>query len=316
MPDGLPFPALLGSHAASAGRRAGRWLLLVVMMATAAGLTALMMVVVPVPQAASQWPLGLGSAAGLVVLGNGVALAATGRFIPDRLLGLRHVRTDGNVPGLAGIGRALLTTCLGIATLGIVPLVLVLATRDGEGRCWHDRVTGLSVLDIRRGRDVVAHPVRRAEIEAFRNPPRRPGPPVVPVRGVVTRPSAGATQGVPLPGPRAQPEFRLRFHDGSVRTLQGTALLGRFPEMVPADPAVMLVQVGDPRLTVSKTHLKLVAEARGVWVEDLGSTNGSSLGGTGDAGIPLVAGTPLLATEGSMVRFGECTVTIEPGRPL
>lgn len=315
VPEALPFPALLGSQAASAGRRVGRWLLLVVMTATAAGLTALLLLVVPVPQAAGQLPLGLGIAAALVVLGNGVALAATGRSVPDRMLGLRHVRTNGNVPGMAGIGRALLTTLLGIATLGLVPLVLFLATRDGSGRCWYDRVTGLTVLDIRRGRDVVRHPVRRAEIEAFLNPPRPPGPPVVPVRGVVARPSAGATQGVPLPGPRPQPEYQLRFHDGSLRTLRGTALLGRLPEVVPADPSVMLVQVGDPRLTVSKTHLKLVAEARGVWAEDLGSTNGSALVGTGGADIPLVVGTPLLAAEGSTVRFGECTVTIEPGRP-
>lgn len=315
MPDGLPFPSLLGSRPASAGRRVGRWLILVTLVAAAAGVALLVLAVAAVPLTSSVLPLGVGGAAGAVALVNSLAVAVWGRFVPERLLGLRHVRTDGRVPGLAGIGRSLLNAILGAATLGIAPLALLLGTRDGEGRSWVDRMTGLCVIDVRRGRDVVARPVRRAEIDAALNPPRRPGPPVVPVRVGVTQPNGGVQPGGTRPGPRTQAEYHLRFDDGSRRVLQGTALLGRLPEVVPADPSVMLVQVSDPRLTVSKTHLKLVAETRGVWVEDVGSTNGSSLVVNGAADTPLVVGAPVLAAEGATVRFGECTVTIEPGGP-
>lgn len=83
-----------------------------------------------------------------------VYFARTGYLPGGRLLGIRQVRLiDGASPGWAGFLKYLLIAVVGGVTLGIGYLVTVLLIRKPLNQAWHDRVTGLIVLDVRAGRD-------------------------------------------------------------------------------------------------------------------------------------------------------------------
>jgi len=61
-----------------------------------------------------------------------------------------------------------------------------------------------------------------------------------------------------------------------------TAILGRDP--APSSPGDHLVAVRDEAGTVSKNHLKVEHAADGVWLTDLGSTNGTRMLTSADDG--------------------------------
>lgn len=313
-PATLTFPQLLDAVPAPRGRRLGRGLLLVGIMLVLGGGAA---VVLPahelrlplLPATARPWVV----MAGVALLVGGVdtsAVAASGASPLDRLLQLRHVRTDGDVPGARAFGRGLVAVVTCVLTLGVLPLLATLVSgREPWGRSWLDRLSGLVVLDVGRGRDVVARPVRRAELDGRLSPVGPVGPAVVPVGAawVGVAPPHGQMS---VPVRVSTHRFRIRFNEGPEQWLSGTALVGRAPDLTQPDPDVMLVPVEDPGRSVSKTHLRLRADAEGVWVEDLGSTNGSQLTTAQGRTVPLTAGCPVLAGPGARVVFGDCSLEV------
>lgn len=74
------------------------------------------------------------------------------------------------------------------------------------------------------------------------------------------------------------------------------------------EPGVLTVT--DVTRTVSKAHLSFRVEASGVWLTDLGSTNGSTIIGRYGAPTALAAGTAVLAAYGSTVTVGELSFTL------
>ena len=74
------------------------------------------------------------------------------------------------------------------------------------------------------------------------------------------------------------------------------------------DPDVLTIT--DVSRTVSKSHLSFEVEAAGVWVTDLGSTNGSSVIGTDGVTTPLEPGTAVLAAHGSTVTLGDMSFVV------
>ncbi len=87
----------------------------------------------------------------------------------------------------------------------------------------------------------------------------------VPRRALPTRPNAVF---VPV---------RLAFDSGQGTTLQGPLVIGRNPSPVPSLPTAGLLSYDDDTMTVSKTHLVIGQDAGEVWVEDLGSSNGTAI---------------------------------------
>ena len=87
----------------------------------------------------------------LAVVIVGAYLAATGYLPGGRLLRVRQLRVvDGRPAGLAGIAKYAVVSVISALTLGIGYLVvIVLTTRDAQRRGWHDRLTGLIVVDAR-----------------------------------------------------------------------------------------------------------------------------------------------------------------------
>lgn len=82
------------------------------------------------------------------------------------------------------------------------------------------------------------------------------------------------------------------------------------------EPGVLTVT--DLTRTVSKAHLSFEVQESGVWLTDLGSTNGSTVMGVRGVPAALVAGTPVLVGYGSTVTVGELafTLALVPARPV
>jgi pSer/pThr/pTyr-binding forkhead associated (FHA) protein len=87
--------------------------------------------------------------------------------------------------------------------------------------------------------------------------------------------------------------------------IPGSAVLGRNPVAAGRD---QIVRIEDPDFTVSKTHLRLDADAHGLSVTDLGSTNGSGIVAAPGQELPLAAGETRAVPHGTTIRLGDRTV--------
>lgn len=101
---------------------------------------------------------------------------------------------------------------------------------------------------------VPAHPVSAAEYPTPATTPPTPAP--------VVSGQAGAN-------------FVLVFDDESAIFVQGDGIIGRAPDRIAERPDLMLVPLDDPVRQLSKSHLAFGVDARGLWIEDLGSSNGT-----------------------------------------
>lgn len=334
------WPQLLDTVPAAVGQRVARALLsfaLVVAPGWVIGAATLQVLGANTTSQAWWYAAAVAAGVSFVALVGAAWVALSGRTIPDYLLGLRTVRVDtGGRPGWRGLGRASVMGLLAIPSAGVVPLLLIFLTRDADGRCWQDRWAGLSVLDVRSGRDVGQHPVTRAELSSRFAPARAPRPAIIHVRPEEHRPDPAFTQ-QPLPAPQpitasgaravaqaeptaltfaatepaAQPAWVLCFDTGQTHELRSLALLGRQPTPRSTHPGAELVVVDDPSRTISATHLAVRPNEVGVWVEDLGSTNGSEvvLANGRVKALPVRART---AVDGdAIVRFGDRVMRLQ-----
>ena len=138
-------------------------------------------------------------------------------------------------------------------------------------------------------------------------------PPLVDGAAVTLRPAGDAPTGKPEPGAggpppvlharsRRAPVVLTLVHGPdagrSVDLHPGTHTIGRSPD---AD-----IVVDDDRL--SRVHAELTVTTDGVWVRDLGSTNGTRLDGV------LLEGTPSRARAGASVTLGGSVLELGPSR--
>lgn len=87
-------------------------------------------------------------------------------------------------------------------------------------------------------------------------------------------------------------------------------LLGRNPQKGPEDPEVHLVPAsGDGRM-ISRTHLLIGTDPRGVYVVDRGSTNGTALVTTAGQLEPCPEGVQMRVREGQQVSYGNRWFTV------
>lgn len=337
------FPAVFGTVPAAVGRRVAAAVLGAVLVVGGAVGASFAAGVVGWPGVPDPWRALLTLAlVGALALTAAAWSAAAGGWLPQLVLGLRSVRIgDGARPGWSGFARAALLGALGAASLGLVPVLLTLLTRDNSGRTWPDRLTGLAVIDVRRGRNVLTDPVRQQElVDAFRVRPDRPaiievrpggapGPAPIAGHAVTARPSGSAPGARPVaettrvaapltsvshaPAVSASSAvvWRLAFDTGQSHLLHGSAVLGRSPVGHPSFRGADLLRVDDPSQTVSSTHLAVVGNDLGVWVEDLGSTNGSEVIAPNGGAKVLAPRVRTAVSRGSRVRLGDRLMTVE-----
>lgn len=344
-PERPDHPALHGSVPAGTAKRILRGVLGVVLALTLAGALG----------AAVQWlwpdasrvtaeltvPASVASLA--VVLAAAVWSGLAGGWLPDLFVGTRVLRVqDGRRPGLAGLARTALSGAAGLASAGVAPILVTALTGDRNGRTWLDRLTGTAVVDVRRGRNLLARPVTSAERELLLRPPPVSRPAIITVRtepgstparrlpavgtstvpiattpdGATTRVAATATATTAAArgadeGTRA---WVLAFDTGERHILRGQALVGRQPRAQADARGVQLISVSDPSRTVSATHLAVTGNDLGVWVEDLGSTNGSEVQTPNGRASALPVRVRTAVPGGSRVRIGDRWMTIERAR--
>ncbi|MGC5026684.1 RDD family protein [Tsukamurella sp. DT100] len=143
-------------------------------------------------------------------------------------------------------------------------------------------------------------------------------PPVGPPAGRPVAPQGGQPlQGQPQQGQPQQPRpaapapaggapIVLRFDDGHSVDVRGDGIIGREPVVPPsADPAKVTKHVlVDDTASVSKTHLLFGITRGELWVEDVGSTNGSAIA-LGDSWTELTKGVRYAVEKGSVVHMGQ-----------
>ncbi|WP_461104995.1 RDD family protein [Tessaracoccus terricola] len=102
----------------------------------------------------------------------------------------------------------------------------------------------------------------------------------------------------------------VRLDDGREVELGVTLLLGRNPQKTQGDPDVHLVPAGGDGRMISRTHVLIATDPRGVYVVDRGSTNGTALV-TGNGELePCPVGTQVRVREGQQVSYGNRWFTV------
>lgn len=121
---------------------------------------------------------------------------------------------------------------------------------------------------------------------------------------IANLPAAGASR----PGDEG---WYIRLDDGREVELSVTVLLGRNPHKTAEDPEeVHLVPAsGDGRM-ISRTHVMIGTDPRGVYVVDRGSTNGTALVAAGGELEPCPSGTQVRVREGQQVSYGNRWFTV------
>ena len=103
--------------------------------------------------------------------------------------------------------------------------------------------------------------------------------------------------------------WRLTLADGQAIPVTGSLVLGRDPAPVTRRAATM-VSVIDPARSVSKSHALVELVEGELWVTDLHSTNGVSLGDANGQRTPLDPGVRTAVTAGVSLSLGEFAVQV------
>jgi len=110
------------------------------------------------------------------------------------------------------------------------------------------------------------------------------------------------------------PKWRLVLPHGDAPVdVVGAVVIGRGPVTIPEYSTAQLVTASDPSKSVSKTHALLGIDAKGLWVADLGSTNGTFVITPTGGDVRVQPGAPVYVPPGSDVELGQYVITIELG---
>lgn len=114
------------------------------------------------------------------------------------------------------------------------------------------------------------------------------------------------------PTPRRGDEgWYLVMDDGRQIDITGPVVVGRKPtQPVGAGQHAQLVPAGEGGHAVSKNHLRVGVDARGVWVSDTGSTNGTAVVNAQGDLEPCSPGAQVRLREGQVVSFGDRSMTL------
>ncbi len=98
----------------------------------------------------------------------------------------------------------------------------------------------------------------------------------------------------------------LRFDDGHSLDVSGDGIIGREPVIPPGVDGAALIKhvLVDDTASVSKTHLRFGITRNELWVEDVGSTNGSAISYR-DTWTELTPGERYVVEKGSVVHIGQ-----------
>ncbi|MGJ6980313.1 RDD family protein [Aestuariimicrobium soli] len=102
----------------------------------------------------------------------------------------------------------------------------------------------------------------------------------------------------------------VQLDDGRRVPVEGKVLIGRRPNQPTDGTTATLVEVGEGGHAISKVHLALGVDARGLYVTDLGSTNGTALVNQAGELDPCQPGVQTRVREGQTVSFGDRSLVV------
>jgi hypothetical protein len=138
--------------------------------------------------------------------------------------------------------------------------------------------------------------------------PTEPEPTPEPVRA----PQPRAVETPTAPPVQASPTWRLTLpHGDAAVDVAGAVVIGRSPVVLPEYSTAQLVKASDPGRSVSKTHALLGIDANGLWVADLGSTNGTFVITPTGGDVKVEPGAPVYVPAGSDVELGQYIIQVE-----
>lgn len=108
-----------------------------------------------------------------------------------------------------------------------------------------------------------------------------------------------------------EPPWRLILSDGSKIAVKGLVILGRNPVAHRNWPKAQLVSVPDKSKSVSKTHAMVEADAQGLWVTDLKSTNGVVVTYADGREVEANSDERLSLDDGCAIELGMFSIRVE-----
>ncbi|MDQ1129589.1 RDD family protein [Microbacterium sp. SORGH_AS_0888] len=279
------------------------------------------------------------------VLALWVLQARTGSSPGKAMLRLRVSRTDA--PYSPGAGRAFVRGS--IVAMGALVFAAGAWIVEASGawsrsrRSWHDQAAGTVVVVVpprvrTRGNaavptpyaapapTVIARPWAPAAVAPTtdRGPAAAPPASSLPVAAPASVPPVAPSWGSPVavardvaapPEPQAattgSPSALLLVFDTGQREelrLPAAVVLGRNPS--PVDDTDAVIEVADPDSSVSKNHVRLEHDREGLWITDLGSTNGTELVDDEGRARMLPSGQRTALDDGTQVHIGNRVFTV------
>jgi len=286
-----------------------------------------------------------------LVVGLVVWEARTGRTFGNLALGLRAARVETPfAPGLTRAARRALVLLAGHLVGGVGQWVVLGSVAGDRGplrQGWHDKAGRAVVVDVRRprasgpgpapsspdasaatygglaragvpGASTLADRAAAPAVSAAASPavpgvpglartPGLPGAPVAP--GLPPVPAAGLT---PVTGAVSRSRsYVLTLDTGEALSVSGPGLLGRAPRPRDGERCDHVVTIDDPQRSLSRTHARFGIDARGLWVADAGSGNGTVVVLPSGQSVVVAPERPTPVPPGSTIRLGDRSVLVD-----
>lgn len=143
-------------------------------------------------------------------------------------------------------------------------------------------------------------------------PPRAPQPRAEATQPPVeVAPPAAAVPAETLVAQAAPAWHLVMPHGDAPVVVAGAVVIGRSPAVIPEYAQAQLVKAADPSRSVSKSHALLGIDATGLWVADLGSTNGTFVITPGGGDVKVQPGAPVYVPAGSDIELGQYVIQVD-----
>lgn len=204
--------------------------------------------------------------------------------------------------------RSLVFAGLSATGIGLVAMLIAMG-RHPNRQGWHDlAVAAVVIKELPPPPAIPAVAAEPTLVTPLVTPPPTPGLPT-PEPFSVPSPAAVApsTEVAPPPmEPAPVHAWWLRLDDGrDIGIDDGLVLLGRNPQPRVGEEDALLIKVVDKGRTVSKSHLAIGLDTRGLYVVDRGSTNGTTVIAPDGTRQPCPPGDEIALVGGSVISFGD-----------
>jgi len=147
-------------------------------------------------------------------------------------------------------------------------------------------------------------------------PPPPPGsgspfPPPPPGSGTPFPPAPAVPPTPPPPSPTRPRTYILTLDTGEAMSVSGPGVIGRAPRPRDGERCDHVVRVDDPQRSLSRTHARFGIDARGFWVADAGSGNGTVLVLPSGQSVVVEPERPTPVPSGSTIRIGDRSLLVE-----